>query len=351
MSTYNDFNLWKKEKAGELFKRDAEITHYYNNVMANGKWAHMMDQTHIGYTYWQQPDSNAMPAIQTIALPTAAEMGVAIEGATQWWPNEKNEAVLPAFDPYHQQVYYLEIFNRGQMPFEYSAQVEAPWIKIDKAKGKVGIEERFGIRRVPITVTGPNNSRVVVRAIINNPVSPKRDAITGFVESNGYVSIEAEHYTRTVDSSPVKWQRIPDLGRTLSAMTPVPVTSPPQTPEGNGARLEYQIHFFSKGEVKVKACLSPTLNFHNAQGLRYAISFDDEPPQIVNMHAGKTFQEWEESLRNNITVATSKHMLNAAGKRVLKFWMVAPGVVLQKLVIETGEVKPSYLGPPESYRR
>ena len=166
MSTYNDFNLWKKEKAGELFKRDAEITHYYNNVMANGKWAHMMDQTHIGYTYWQQPDRNAMPAIQTIALPTAAEMGVAIEGATQWWPNEKNEAVLPAFDPYHQQVYYLEIFNRGQMPFEYSAQVEAPWIKIDKAKGKVGIEERLqvsidwksapiGIRRVPITVTGP----------------------------------------------------------------------------------------------------------------------------------------------------------------------------------------------------
>jgi hypothetical protein len=31
--------------------------------------------------------------------------------------------------------------------------------------------------------------------------------------------------------------------------------------------------------------------------------------------------------------------------------MAAPGVVLQKLVIETGEVKPSYLGPPESYQR
>jgi len=350
------------ERAKELFKRDAEITHHYNNVMANGKWSHMMDQTHIGYTYWQQPDSNSMPEVKKIAIPSAAEMGVAIEGSTHWWPNEKSEVVLPEFDPYHQQTYYIEIFNRGQAPFDYSAQAGESWVKIDHAKGRIETEKRLwisvdwkqalsGKHRVPITVTGLNNSRVVVQAIINNPASPKRDEIIGFVESNGYVSIEAEHYTRAMERSPITWQRIPDLGRTLSAMTPLPVTSLPQTPEGNSARLEYQIHFFSKGEVKVKAYLSPTLNFHNTQGLRYAISFDDVPPQIVNMHAQKTFQDWEESVRNNVTVAISKHLINQPGKHVLKFWIIDPGVVLQKLVIETGEVKPSYLGPPESYHR
>jgi hypothetical protein len=191
----------------------------------------------------------------------------------------------------------------------------------------------------------------VIQAIVNNPSSPKRDEIIGFVESNGYVSIEAEHYSRAVEPSPIKWQRIPDLGRTLSAMTPAPVTSPPQTPGEDSPRLEYAIHFFTKGEVKVKTYLSPTLNFHHTQGLRYAVSFDEEPPQIINMHAGKSFRDWEESVRNNVTVEVSKHVLNAPGKHVLKFWMVDPAVVLQKLVVATGEVKPSYLGPPESYQR
>jgi hypothetical protein len=30
----------------------------YNKVMAGGKWSHMMDQTHIGYTSWQEPEYN-----------------------------------------------------------------------------------------------------------------------------------------------------------------------------------------------------------------------------------------------------------------------------------------------------
>ena len=37
------------------------------------------------------------------------------------------------------------------------------------------------------------------------------------------------------------------------------------------------------------------------------------------------------------------------GYHTLKFRMVDPGVVLEKLVVSRGEVPSSYLGPPESY--
>ena len=48
--------------------------------MAGGRWAHMMSQTHIGYTGWQQPEQDVMPEVRTIDLPERAAMGVAVEG-------------------------------------------------------------------------------------------------------------------------------------------------------------------------------------------------------------------------------------------------------------------------------
>jgi hypothetical protein len=185
---------------------------------------------------------------------------------------------------------------------------------------------------------------VTVYAVINNP--PMTEPLTGFVESNGCIAVEAEHFSRAKESASAKWLRIPDLGRTLSAMTPWPVTAVSQTP-GDGPCLEYDLYLFHSSEIKVHALLSPTLNFNDTQGLRYAVAFDDEPPQIVNMHADFSFQNWEEAVRRNIIETVSTHQLAKPGAHVLKFWMLDAGVVLQKLIIETGSIKPSYLGPPE----
>ncbi len=50
------------DEARADFARDADLAATYNGLL-DGKWNHMMDQTHIGYTTWQQPDSNVMPGL------------------------------------------------------------------------------------------------------------------------------------------------------------------------------------------------------------------------------------------------------------------------------------------------
>jgi hypothetical protein len=210
---------------------------------------------------------------------------------------------------------------------------------------------------VPITLDGPGVAGFgtgprVIQAVVNNPTFPKPEAVTGFVEGDGVVSMEAEHYTRAVANAPIRWQRIPNLGRTLSGMTAMPVTVDAQQPGGNSARLEYQVFMFDSGAVNVKAYLSPTLDFKGSkEGLRYAISFDDEPPQIVNTTADESNSTWEKSVADNIKILTTRHALGRSGQHMLKFWLVDPAIVLQKIVIDAGGERPSYLGPPESYRR
>jgi hypothetical protein len=80
-------------------------------------------------------------------------------------------------------------------------------------------------------------------------------------------------------------------------------------------------------------------------GFKYGVSFNDEEPQIVNIHDDF---DWNREVANNINIKTSTHIVSNAGNHTLKIWMVDPGVVIQKIVIETGDVGQTYLGPPES---
>jgi hypothetical protein len=350
-----------------LFERDAAISRRYNEEVAGGKWVHMMDQAHIGYTYWQEPPRDAMPRVDVIHVPGAAEMGVAIEGADAWWPAARDSAVLPAMDAFNRQSRWIEVFNRGAAPFDFTAEAGAAWVRVAPASGSVVGETRvsvsvdwdrapIGIHRVPVTIAGADGRRVVVHAVVHNPGTPRRGQVRGFVEAEGFVAMEAEHFDRAVEANGVRWERIPQIGRTLSGMTPMPVTVPSQAPGLDAPRLEYRMHLFSAGEVEVRAYFSPSLDTRGGEGLRYAVSIDDGPPQVVNAHAdgstraGDRNAAWEQMVARNVNVSASRHRVDAPGEHVLRVWMVDPGLVLQRIVVDTGGLQPSYLGPPESFR-
>jgi len=156
-------------------------------------------------------------------------------------------------DRYQPQSSFVDVYDRGQTSFEYSVTADKPWVTVTPAAGVVKTEQRLRVgmkwASMPesmevarITITGPNNQHVVVGVIADNSPRPARDS-GGFVEGNGYVSMEAEHYTRAVNAPPVSWQRIPDFGRTLSGMTTSPADAPSQSLSPTSPRLEYQIYF------------------------------------------------------------------------------------------------------------
>lgn len=166
-------NQWA-DKVEACYLRDSLLTHHYNKVISNGKWDHLMDQIHIGYTSWNNPKKRTMPKITRI---------------------------------------------------------------------------------------------------------PEKKKTYTFQEVDGYVAMEAEHFTRAIAEGETSWNIIPDFGKTLSGVTTIPVTKTPER-----MYLEYDIEMKKTGKVRVDLLLAPTLNFNDNEGLSYAVSFDGDKEQIINFN-------------------------------------------------------------------
>ena len=342
-------------KVKALYENDSLLAIRYNKEIAHGKWNHMMDQTHIGYTYWQQPPVNAIPKVTTFPLPEKAEMGIAVEGSESSWPNNTGKMELPGSYK-GTEGHYFELFNRGKQAFNFTINSNVPFVIIKNRTGKVNSESRFWVKidwsKVPqgvtdfqITIKGAGKSTATIFGKAYN-VFPKGGK--GFFENNGYVSMEASHYSKAVNANGIKWAVIPDYGKTLSGVTSMPVTVEILNPRATSAHLEYDFFILDTGKVNIMAYIAPGLDFNSKKGLKYAISIDDEKPQIVNINADASDSTWRKNVANDINTTLLEHTLSKSGKHTLKYWMLSPGVVLQKLVIYTKPAKYSYLGPPES---
>lgn len=255
-------NKWA-DKAKQFYVNDSLLSVKYNKEIANGKWSHMMDQTHIGYRYWQEPRRNSMPQVT--------------------------------------------------------------YISTDSVKA---------IKASNVAETSENN------------IAQKAEGV--FVEKDGYVSMNAPHYSKAVNNSSVRWKIIGNIGKEGDGITTFPVTVSTQL-NSSSPHVEYQFYCDSKDSLQLLTYFSPTLNFHHSpKGLQFAVSIDDETPQIVSLNKednGDIMNNW---VANNIIIKTTKHFISKPGKHTVKYWMIDPGIILQKLVIDFGGLKRSYLGPQET---
>jgi hypothetical protein len=189
--------------------------------------------------------------------------------------------------------------------------------------------------------------RITPWALPQFPPPPAPKESTG-----GFISFEAEHFTRNVGrGAAAAWQTIPGLGRTGEGAVAVFPTTAPSVEIARAAtdapRLDYDVNFAAAGEFALQVYLIPT---HPLAGgsLRFAVALDDAPPQLVELVVNDGGAEWAQGVLNNIRVATTKLKVPAPGGHTLRVFGLDPGVVLDKLVIDCGGLRPSYLGPPET---
>ncbi|MGM0901090.1 MAG: hypothetical protein ACQEXB_08310 [Bacillota bacterium] len=178
-----------------------------------------------------------------------------------------------------------------------------------------------------------------------------------FVETNGYISIEAEHYAlnkkATNEQGNVnQFQVLEGYGKTLSATKAFPTTEY-FTPGKDAPYLQYQFVVQEAGEYELELYMQPSNPVRTDYTLFCGIQANDDDTAIVNvLPKGYRVDDdnWAVGVLNNI----HKHISTIkckVGLNTLRVYAVSPGFVLEKLVIYPQGKKPanSYLGPTETY--
>ncbi|WP_235536908.1 glycosyl hydrolase 115 family protein [Sphingomonas sp. Root241] len=231
------------ENTEAAFARDAELKLAYHKLNG-GKWDGMMLQTKFGYTSWNDPRSDVMPAVS----------------------------------------------------------------RVEGQPGPV----RFGIAQ-------PTGNR-------------------------SFAAAEAVDFTRSRGGKGLAWRAIPRLGRTAGAVGTFPQGQPATAP-ADDVRLDYDVTLPSSGDATLRLYMVPTLDTRGGNGLRIGVSIDNGPVQSLTMSLKVDDRDWAQAVRDNAFPLEARLGRLASGRHTVKLWRIDGNVFVQKLVLYTGELPPTYLGP------
>jgi len=335
-------------EAEAAFAQIKQETDFYNTQVAGGKWNHILS--------YQPRDRAAyqMPPVGHVVPGAGAGLGLAVEGSA-------TQATLPPFMVGTTERHFFDVFDTGSPPLAWQATASAPWIQLSQTSGTTADDGRVWVSvdwaHAPagatlagtVTVRGAGGSRIID---INAERPAGLAGFQGFIEENGAVAIEAAHFSRARPGAAAAWRVVPDLGRQGDAVTPLPATAPSLDTTAaalrQAPRLEYDLQIFTPGAVAITAFCRPTHTIHAGRGLRYAIALNDEKPRVVDLESEEYSKVWAGNILRTAALGQSAHRVTAPGRQVLKIWMVDPGVVIDKLVLSTRPLPPSFLGPPET---
>ncbi|AKQ46011.1 hypothetical protein TH63_10760 [Rufibacter radiotolerans] len=351
----------------QAYEEIVKETAFYNNQLANGKWAGMMSMKPRDLPAYQAP------VLPEIKLNPTAPWGVAPEG----FVTKDSSLVpgptlsLPMFQPWGGQRYFVDVFLTGSQPLSWKANASDKWIKLSTEKGKLTSAEgqkqqrlwvSIDVSKVPkhqkskgyITFKA-NGIKIKLEVnVASAPETPDLDFYRGFMENNGYVSIFAGNFTRQIEKQGRSWEPVAGLGHTQKAlMAPLSfaatVTDPEKIKE-NAPIVEYDFYSLTAAAPIVSVYTLPTHPVTSSFSMRYGVSIDDGPIKVLDFKTVGRSEEWKVNVLENRAKRQVKSPSLAPGKHTLKIYLLDPGVVLDYITIDLGGLKKAYSIIPETVK-
>jgi len=354
--------------AQSLFAQDAALTNRYH-TMKGGKWNHVIDQVHIGYTSWNEPgnNKNVMPNVTFLdSATTGGSVGVSVQGSSASY-TAGSKVNIRSMDPYMPpgEQRYVDIYARKNGTYSWSISSNASYLTVSPQSGTINAPGNGSDARSVISIDWTQVTSGISVASLNITIGS--DIITAnvpvnkttipagtkaFVESNGVISIEAAHYSNPGAANATHVE-IPHYGKTLSGVMLWPVTTGTKD-VSKDTPLTYSLYTTTTtSKARLIVMFGASLNYDPTRPLKFAYSLDGSTPATVapvtDIPVYKEGKDWSAAIQAGgwtSTIALTQAV--TTGAHVLSIWLLEPGLIIQKVVLDMGGLKTSALGPPES---
>ncbi|KAJ4993161.1 glycoside hydrolase family 115 protein [Stagonosporopsis vannaccii] len=370
-------------KSVSLFKADFQLSQEYHTLL-KGKWNHIMRQPHLGFREsWHAPSRDMISGLCLVQAgqesnPIVGNLGVAVEGSEGVRPGLCNEesdrthpsrrdlvsgVTLPIMEPYGPESRFFELYLRGPKALAWEVSSPVDWMLVN-AHGTLDpalegqdplIQVRVDWKIVPDDFD--DEVLLVLKSDLGDyehihvPVKQRSipPGFAGHVEADRVVSIPAARFAKKDVSG--CW-RHPYLGR--EARGAISFRMQPD-PGPNRCELLYPFYTFTS-TIKASLLLyfTLTLDVHSESPALYGFSIDDKDTEMHRLvqqpkNPGELPPGWLESVMDCVWIRQHQVDLGDAGAHTLKIFLHDENIALEKVIIDVGGVRKSYLGPAESF--
>lgn len=362
------------DEVERCMEQDRKAVEMYHQ-MDQGRWYGMGMSQHIGFTHWNEDECRNPVVMRVIPLKKRSIL-VAADGTAQhaegspWLDNTMKLKDFLNPDCTRASV---TLYSRSDLKAEYKVLKKPGWLSVEPMEGwldgvsqkKVRLNLTLIKQRLPETnqdtiqdsleIATPEGKCEITVPVYTGNLQDKKNV---FVDTMGYLSIEAAHYVNSVPGNykdrQVKFENLQGYGKTNSAMKAFP-SDACTVPGQDAPYLEYQFILEESGTYEAEFYMQPSNPVTRENQLLYAVRINEEMTETVNAvekdyQVGDQAEKWAEGVLSQIRRQTVSIKCRA-GFNTLRVYHVTPGFVLEKIVIYPMGEKPeeSYLGPAETY--